>query len=47
VFGGVREGFRHDVIRSNLDPLRHPAIDAHVELDRDGRAAGEHPERGG
>ena len=46
MLGGVREGFRHDVVGGHLDPLRQPSLGARVELDGHGGAAGERLDRG-
>src|SRR6266478_5060189 len=46
VFGHVGERFRHEVIDGHLDVLRQSPVGGEVELDRDGRAAGERLEGG-
>ena len=45
VLGGVGQRLGDDVVGGDLDLLGQPLLDAHVELDRDRRAAGERLER--
>src|ERR1700694_1724710 len=40
VFGRVSKGLCHNVVRGHFDGLQQPSLNTHVELDRDGRAAG-------
>ena len=44
MLGRVRERFRDDVIRRDLDRLRQAVVDDVAELDRNRRTAGERPQ---
>ena len=46
VLGGVRQRLRDEVVGGHLDALRQPTSDAHLQLDRDRRPAGERLQRG-
>src|SRR6266508_1389291 len=46
VLGGVGQRLGDDVVRGDLDLLGQPRLDVHVELDRDGGAAGQRLQRG-
>jgi hypothetical protein len=45
VFDNVGQRFAHDVVRRDLDMLRQPLLDVHVQLDWNRRTAAQRAER--